>query len=101
VYAGDQISLADVQLGPWLARVAALSGAEFGDTGPVAVAKIEARIGSGFALPRDFEGMPETQRTPTVGNDAPHVVKQARLAAFWDAMRERPSWQKVYGSGLH
>jgi glutathione S-transferase len=101
MYSGDQISLADVQLGPWLARIAALSGADVNDTGSVALAKIEARVGSGFVLPRDFEGMPETQRTPTVGSEAPHLTKQAKLAAFWDAMRERPSWQKVYATGLH
>jgi glutathione S-transferase len=98
---GDQISLADMQLGPWLARVAAISGVDVSDTGAVALAKIEARVGSGFVLPRDFESPAETQRTPTAGIEPPVPAKQARLAAFWDAIRERPSWQKVYGSGLH
>jgi hypothetical protein len=89
-----------VHLGPWLARVAALSGAQASDSGGVAIAKIEAHVGGGFSLPRDF-AVPEAQRTPTAGTDATAPPKQAKLAAFWDTFRERPSWQKVYADGLH
>jgi hypothetical protein len=90
-----------MHLGPWLARVALLSGAQYADSGAVAIAKIEARVGSGFSLPREITATGETQRTPTAGIEVAEPAKQAKLAAFWDTIRERPSWQKVYASGLH
>ena len=38
----------------------------------------------------------------------PHEVKggeggelQSKLAAFWDLVKERPSWKKIYGGSLH
>jgi len=28
-------------------------------------------------------------------------LKQSKLAAFWETVKERPSWKKVYEAGLH
>ena len=52
--AGDQLSVADLHLAAWLTRLAHLAGATAADDGNTVVAKIEAHVGSGFALPKDF-----------------------------------------------
>ncbi|TFK57100.1 hypothetical protein OE88DRAFT_1670814 [Heliocybe sulcata] len=94
---GDQLSLADLHLGAWLARLVTLAGGDISDKGDVAIGKLEKHIGNGFALPKDF------QWTPARRDDTSEVkpVVQSKLAAFWDAVRERPSWKKVYANGLH
>lgn len=86
------MSLADLHLAAWVARLVKLSGGTPEDDGNTAIAKLDEHIGTGFALPKDFQP-PETQRK----EDRPY---QSKLAAFWDAMKERPSWKKVYGAGL-
>lgn len=53
-----------------------LAGGTSSDDGHAIVKKLEEYIGGGFK----------------VGED--------KLGAFWDAVRERKSWQKVYGGGL-
>jgi carbohydrate-binding DOMON domain-containing protein len=97
---GDQISVADMHLAAWVARVGGLVGATPTDTGAVAIAKIEAKIGDGFTLPKDFTSSPDTQRTPTAGTEAV-TTQTSKLAAFWDAFSQRPSWKKWYKDGLH
>jgi hypothetical protein len=39
---------------------------------------------------------PQATRPP-----AEKGAKQSKLAAFWEAIKERPSWKKVYEAGLH
>jgi hypothetical protein len=45
---GDQLSLADVHLAVWLARIAHLSGALPSDDGNSAIEKIEGLVGAKF-----------------------------------------------------
>lgn len=98
---GDQISLADIHFAAWLARVAKLSGATAADDGNTVIAKIEQRIGGSFVLPKDIS-IPEARRKSGLapGNFQPTDM-QSKFAAFWDAMKERSSWKKVYADGLH
>lgn len=99
IYPGDQISIPDLHLGPWLARVGLFAGAKATDSGVVAIAKIERFIAPNFTLPKDYR-YPEAQRTPTAGAEGvPENI--SKFAAFWDAIKERPSWQKYYGTELH
>lgn len=95
------MSIVDLHLAAWLARVAKLSGATAEDDGNTATAKIENHIGHGFGLPKDVSIVEARRRAglPPV-NVQPHET-QNRFAAFWDAVKERPSWKKVYGHGLH
>lgn len=98
VFEGDQISVADLHLAPWLVRVALLCGASASDGGDAVIAKIEQRIGDNFVLPKDFQTInvnadPMLATTPG--------AKRAKLAAFWDEMRVRQSWKKAYGDQLH
>lgn len=88
---GDQLSLADLHLASWLARVVRLSGGLHEDDGDTAIEKLEAHVGVGLTLPKDFK-VEGTQGNPE---------KRSKLAAFWDAMRVRPSWKEVYGQGLY
>lgn len=64
----------------------------------MAITKIEAHIGSDFHFARDFAA-------PTAGGvprqDGGRPVYQSKLAAFWDATKERASFKKVYADGLH
>lgn len=77
--------MADLHLAAWLTRIAALSGAKATDDGNTVIAKLERHIEEGFTLPK------ETQPTG----------QQSKLAVFWDVVKERPSWKKVYADGLH
>lgn len=101
VVIGDQLSIADLHLAAWLARIASLSGATASDNGNVAVAKIEAHIESGFTLPKEFSVAEARRRAGIPANGAESTERQSKLAAFWDIMKERPSWKKVYGTELH
>lgn len=98
---GDQISLADMHLAAWIGRLGALVGATPTDTGAVAIAKLEAKIGGGFTLPKDFAAPPDIQRTPTAGAEAVAATQISKLAAFWDAFSQRASWKKWYEGSLH
>jgi hypothetical protein len=62
-----------------------LAGGTAEDDGNAAVAKLETHIGNGFVLPKDIQA----------------DSQQSKLGAFWDAVKERPSWKKVYGKGLY
>ncbi|KAF8905560.1 hypothetical protein CPB84DRAFT_1676689 [Gymnopilus junonius] len=91
---GDQFSIADLHLGGWLSRVAKLAGATKEDDGSTVVSKLEKRIGGGFGLPRDFI----TEQARRENSKTDRVTK---VGAFWDALRERGSWKKVYETGLY
>jgi len=97
---GDQISIVDLHLGPWIARVAFLCGCSSSDGGDVVVAKIEGRIGDGFALPKNFQTIvaPDLSADPTLA--ATPGAKRSKLAAFWDEMIARPSWKGIFSQGL-
>ncbi|EIN13777.1 hypothetical protein PUNSTDRAFT_79578 [Punctularia strigosozonata HHB-11173 SS5] len=102
---GDQLSLADLHLAAWLSRVLQLVGSSVGDQGPLAIAKLESQVApdGSLGLPKDFAVLPP-QNTPTLDStpsDSRPPVKVNKLAAFWDAIRERPSWAKIYEEGLH
>lgn len=68
-----------------------LSGGLYEDNGDTVIEKLEAHVGGGLALPKDFK----------VEDAQGKTEKHSKLAAFWDAMRVRPSWKEVYGQGLY
>ena len=70
-----------------------LCGGTNSDDGDTIVKKLEGYIGGGFTVPRDF-------LTDEAIQEGVEVDKQSKLGAFWDAVRVRPSWQKVYRGGL-
>lgn len=86
---GDQFSIADLHLAGWLSRVVKLAGGMKDDNGETIVVKLEEYIGGGFMMPRDFKA------------DQVRDEKQTKIGAFWDAVRERPGWKKVYTDGLY
>ena len=100
-HTGDQLSIADIHLAAWLARVAKLSGATATDDGNTAIAKIEAHVGGDFELPKDFSIVEARRRAGLPPANVLPEDRQNRFAAFWDAIKERPSWKKVYAEGLH
>ncbi|KZT02674.1 uncharacterized protein LAESUDRAFT_729918 [Laetiporus sulphureus 93-53] len=98
---GDQLSVADLHLAAWLARIVMLSGGTIEEDGNTVVGKLEAHVGPGFTLPK---GISITEARRRAGLPLPETEtdeRQSRLAAFWDAMKERPSFQKIYADGLH
>lgn len=72
-----------------------LSGGTIADDGDVAITKVEARISPEFHFTRDFIN------PAGAGQDGGLPDSQSKLAAFWDAMRERSSFKKVYANGLY
>ncbi|KAF8640490.1 hypothetical protein AX17_000153 [Amanita inopinata Kibby_2008] len=90
---GDQYSIADVHLAAWLARVMKLAKVEVGDEGNAAIAKLEKRIGSeGFLAQNSKWGTAE-------GDDG--RAQETKLGTFWNAVKGRESWKRVYKEGLH
>ncbi|KAK0208233.1 hypothetical protein DFS33DRAFT_424753 [Desarmillaria ectypa] len=75
---GDQLSIADMHLSAWLARIVKLAGGATTDDGSVVVGRLQQYVGTGFKL-----------------------GQKGRLSEYWEAMKERPSWKKVYAEGLH
>jgi len=96
---GDQISIADLHLAAWLARIVVLSGGRMNEEGDVVITKIESHVGSEFHLTRDFTALPAAAGAPR--QDGRRPAYQSKLAAFWDAIRERSSFRKVYANGLY
>ncbi|KAK1229692.1 hypothetical protein PQX77_007254 [Marasmius sp. AFHP31] len=91
---GEQVSIADLHLAPWLARVAMLAGATSDDDGNTAIGKIEKHVGNDFSIPRVTLPMDKMKA------EGERPGSRSKLAAFWDSMKERPSWKKVYADGL-
>ncbi|EJF66744.1 hypothetical protein BD309DRAFT_973410 [Dichomitus squalens] len=98
---GDQLSIADLHLAAWLSRIASLSGATPAEDGTSVLGKIEAHVGDEFTLPKEFSVVEARRRAGLVAGNIEPSERQNKLAAFWDAIKERPSWKKVYGAGLH
>ncbi|OCH96128.1 hypothetical protein OBBRIDRAFT_787578 [Obba rivulosa] len=98
---GDQLSIADLHLAAWVTRLAVVSGATAADDGDTVVRKVEAHVGGGLSLPRDLSVAEARRRNGVPATETDVDEQQARLAAFWDAIKERPSWKKVYAEGLH
>lgn len=73
---GEQISLADLHLVGWLARLLSVIGVVGEEDGETAVNKLNKTVGLG-------------------------EVKDSKLAIFWDSVKERKSFKKVYGKGLY
>jgi len=97
---GDQLSLADLHLAAWLARIVKVSGGSPGDDGTTAITKLGAHIGTGFALPKDFVSRDSVLEDEQQQQQYKARSAQNKLAAFWDAIKQRPSWKKVYRDGL-
>ncbi|KAG7099184.1 hypothetical protein E1B28_001053 [Marasmius oreades] len=91
---GEQVSIADLHLAPWLAHVAKLAGATTSDDGSSAIEKIEKHVGNGFSLTR--VNLP----VDLMKLEGARPASRSKLAAFWDVVKERPSWKKIYADGL-
>ncbi len=78
-----------------------LCGADVQDSGNAVVEKIETHIGEGFTLPKDFSVAEARRRAGLPPGNVSPTERQTRLAAYWDAVKERASWKKVYADGLH
>ena len=91
---GDQLSTADLHLAGWLTRVVKLAGGSATDDGSAVAKRLEEYIGGGFVFKKDFA-------TEQARRENAKTEKQTKIGAFWNALRERPSWKKVYGEGLY
>ena len=65
------------------------------------IGKIEAHIGDDFTLPKEVSVAEARRRAGIAAGNVEPSDRQNKLAAFWDAVKERPSWKKVYGTALH
>lgn len=98
---GDQISLADIHLAVWLARIAKLTGGLPTDDGITIVAKIESRLQCTFI--QDISVVQARRRAGLDASGSPPIdggQRQSRLAALWDSIKGRDSWKKVFANGF-
>lgn len=70
-----------------------LSGGSIKDDGDAAITKVEAHIGGDFHFPKEAPAV--------AGAAGARTTAQSKLSAFWDAIKERPSFKRVYVGGLH
>ena len=118
---GDQLSLADIHLAVWFTRIAHLSGALPSEDGNSVIEKIEGLVGTQFVKDvsiveaRRRAGLGLSTQLPGAGPDGrvdgaasqatkspiDKGLKQSKLATFWETIKERPSWKKIYEAGLH
>ncbi|KAF9651869.1 hypothetical protein BDM02DRAFT_3138197 [Thelephora ganbajun] len=100
---GDQLSLADIHLAVWLARIAHICGGLPSDDGNGVIEKIEGLVDAQFA--KDISIVEARRRAglgpATIQPSTDKSLRQSKLAAFWETIKERPSWKKVYEAGLH
>ncbi|KAG1769202.1 hypothetical protein EDD22DRAFT_997199 [Suillus occidentalis] len=89
---GDQVSIADIHLSAWLSHLVRLAGGSPSDDGDIAIKRVEKHIGNGFVFPKDFLSSAFSPFTEE------KAVARSKLAAFWDAMKSRSSWNKIYVS---
>lgn len=66
-----------------------LCGGNGNEDGATVVKKIEEKVG--VKLARDFVVEPGRGKGE----------KQSKLGAFWDGIRERMSWKKIYDGGVY
>jgi len=97
---GEQISIVDVHLAGWLYELVILSGGDARNNGIEAISKLEEHVGGGFALAKDT--VPAVPAAPRPSSNTPTSTTAtkpptAKLAILWDALSERPSWQRVFG----
>ena len=83
-------------------KIEGLVGAQFVKDIPIA----EARRRAGLDLPTQLpwagpEGKVDGVASQAIKPPIDKSLKQSKLAAFWETIKERPSWKKVYGAGLH
>ncbi|EEB96612.1 hypothetical protein MPER_04226 [Moniliophthora perniciosa FA553] len=91
---GEQVSIADLHLGAWLARIVKLAGASAADDGNAVIEKVEKHVGGGYTIPRVV--LP----VDLMRMEGDRPVSRSKLAALWDTLKERQSWKKVYAQGL-
>jgi len=100
-YEGDQISIADVHAAAWLTWVVHLSGGSVEDSGCVAIEKLQEHVGDGFSLPKDTSPLVITDALEVSDTTVPiPSTPQVKLSIFWDALKIRPSWNKIYGNRM-
>ena len=98
--AGEQISIVDVHLAAWLHELVTLSGGDARNNGIEVISRLEEHVGGGFALAKD--AVPAVPTTPRPSSNAATSAtatepSTTKLAVLWDALAERPCWQKVFG----
>jgi len=74
---GDQLSLADLHLAPFITRLVTLSGGDGSKSGIDSIAKHASSSAAGGHL--------------TIG---------PKVREYWEAIIERESWKKIYGNGI-
>jgi len=85
---GDQLSLVDLHLAAWMTFLFFLAGAP----PPPPIQNVLERPYTGYGM------LDNTIRTHA---GDPTFVLGCNIRAFWEAMKDRDSWSKVYGEGLH
>lgn len=90
-----------MHLAAWLTRLAVCCGASASDDGDAIIAQLEAKVGGNFAFPKDYQTTAVADAKVDPALAVTPGAKRVKLAAFWDEMKARPSWKKVYAAGLH
>ncbi|EPQ28052.1 uncharacterized protein PFL1_04379 [Pseudozyma flocculosa PF-1] len=83
---GDQISLADLHIVPWLARVLTVCRG----------------YAEGASVADDIDALDAALKSQGLsGHKTAAAGVGPKLREFWATMKQRPSFQAVYGAGLH
>lgn len=77
-------------------------GVQFVKEISIVEARRRAGLGSAVTLPGTGpDGKADGAGSQAIKPSTDKSLKQSKLAAFWETIKERPSWKKVYEAGLH
>ena len=90
---GDQISLVDLHLGAWLTRLFFLAGAP--------LPPVQKTPVLGDVVETQYPGYTDLEDTIRTHTKDRAFVLGPKIREFWNALKDRDSWAKVYANGLH
>ena len=77
-------------------------GVQFVKEISIVEARRRAGLGSAVTVPgMGPDGKTDGAVSQAIKPSTDKSLKQSKLAAFWETIKERPSWKKVYEAGLH
>lgn len=83
-------------------KIGSLVDSQFVKDISIVEARRRAGLGSVSAFPGTGpDGKANGAVSQAIKPSTDKSLKQSKLAAFWETVKERPSWKKVYEAALH
>ena len=101
---GDQMSLADVHLMAWFARIVSVAEQKAQVAGTASIASSGAAVSGASTASgpaKDLEALELLLKSDACSASGASCVLGPKVKAYWQALQVRPSFQQIYKDGLH